>query len=281
MVKLMCYTLGKGALSTSASELTEKIGWKVNDNLSQAMDCDFVAFMENSVWDKYNAATIKLYSGGNQMMARGTYGKAKLGDVSALLVICTNVIAIILDLTEGTWRRVEVQQMRSKFVSDESQVDVDKHIYLKNHLLKEPAQLKKFRAPLMALLIDFHLRHGRNPDVPMPAAVSRTTKLYHNRCCPFTQFVKEHTIVVAEMEKTKLMDFYHAWKQYHKQSSDWKKIKIEDYRFKEYLKKMKGVRVPEEKKLKGRQSSRVIFGLKLNMNGEHLKTLYCKKNNVA
>ncbi|KAJ3284966.1 hypothetical protein HK104_009692 [Borealophlyctis nickersoniae] len=228
LVNFMCYTLGKGAFSTSADELTQKIGRKANDNLSTAMDCDFVALMENDVSDKCNAATLKLYLGGDQIPARATYGKSKSGRVSALIVVCTNVMGIILDLSNGTWRRVQVQQMRSEFVSDESQVDVGKHIYLKNHLLEEPAQLKKFRAPLMTLLADFHLRHGRNPDVPMPAAIAHTTKLYHDRCCPFTQFFKEHTIVAAETEKTKRQDLLHAWKQYHAQSSDWKKIKIED-----------------------------------------------------
>ncbi|KAJ3277751.1 hypothetical protein HK104_003009, partial [Borealophlyctis nickersoniae] len=265
LVKLMRWAFGSRGGSAPALVLSRDINPEKDSTYADVADCDVYGFLESAKKRTINAETFKLYSGDDEMRMRATHEKRKLASIKALIIVCTNTRPRLEDTTDGTKRRLIVQKMRAKFGNEE---DRDNHRYLKDMSLHSEAMLDKLCVPLMALLVDFHLKNGGNPDVPLSLApaVEEETKRYIEEFCPFSQFLNNHTIFDKEAV-IKQEDFLIAWRCFI-DASQWKgleHVRMQD--MKDFVRNnLQGkVRLTETReRIDGAEKSKNVQGLRLN-----------------
>ncbi|KAJ3029755.1 hypothetical protein HDV00_009441 [Rhizophlyctis rosea] len=275
-IQLACKTLGAMGVSSSANLLAEKLSGKSpNDVWVDALHADFLGLLEADVASRWLASPWKLLTGGDDVKVRRNYGRAEKGKLTVTGLVGTNHIPLILDTSDGTWRRMVVCPTRSKFVETPDQVDAEHHKYPADPLLGD--RLDDYRQFMMGALVEYHMDHRQQPNYPsiaLPPAYQKATQLFIEQCNPCAVFLKSYT-AFGKDHKESLTSLVRAFRQYHKKSV-WKNLTVEDKQFKEYMKEI-GLEIPSGKRRAGKaHPERVVIGLKLNERGERLAKNYMK-----
>lgn len=98
-----------------------------------------------------NMETVKKLTGGDRTRVRFLYQNGKEIVVYATIFLSVNDLPIIVEVDEGTWRRMNVISFSSRFVDDPELVDESRHIYLADKEAKRSHE--DFAQSFMSILI--------------------------------------------------------------------------------------------------------------------------------
>ncbi|KAI8815905.1 uncharacterized protein EV422DRAFT_572382 [Fimicolochytrium jonesii] len=129
-------------------------GDKANPELADGKYKRFIEIQENKKEKALNMENVKKLTGYDPVRARNLYENGSNFVIKALLFLSVNDLPVILEVDNGTWRRINIIALTSTFVTDPALCDPDKHIYLADEGAKRN---RGFQAPyFMSILIKYY-----------------------------------------------------------------------------------------------------------------------------
>jgi P4 family phage/plasmid primase-like protien len=141
-------------------------------------DRKIVFAQEPSEGEKLNPGLIKELTGGDTVYARSLYEEGKNINVDAKLVLVSNKVPKVNEMTRAIWSRIRVVPFKSLFVSEHEYEEETKKHPGKNIFIRDPNiddKLKNLASEFMSLLIekyDVWMKNGLNE----PASISKITE---------------------------------------------------------------------------------------------------------
>ena len=130
--------------------------------------------------EKINAGEMKELSGGDMIQARKLYGDVFEFKPQFEMILMCNELPTIDDKSAGSWRRVQVYPFVSRFVDEEKQVNIKRHIYKKDKELSIKTN-KWCIVFLSMLLIEWSEMKGGIDEDSIPDSIRLETESYKNR----------------------------------------------------------------------------------------------------
>ncbi|KAI8827145.1 uncharacterized protein EV422DRAFT_502849 [Fimicolochytrium jonesii] len=186
LTQLMELALGPYATSWSTAMLcTEFDPTAPNTELNRARHVRFINIQEGKKSSQFNMGTFRKYTGGDSFNGiRDLFEKGSGVNsfvLHAQLWLSLNTLMAISEANHATWRRLELLEMRSKFVEAESEVDVKNNRYLADECLKK--ELTSLAPAFMWLLIEKRYRNMRDKNdfvLSPPTSVVEATERYRS-----------------------------------------------------------------------------------------------------
>jgi P4 family phage/plasmid primase-like protien len=197
----------------------------------------FGYFEEPSENEKINAGLLKEFTGGDKIKARGLHKEPIEFKPQFKLALLCNEMPEVPPYDNGTWRRMEVIEFKSKFCEnprEPNEFPIDKYLSEK---------LKNWKELFIALLLDVYYKDYRKNSIKVPIEVIKFTLEYQKQCDLYTDFITENLEDTKDdndiIELNELYDEFKTW--YEETFSNNKypsKVEFKKYLKKKYLKKV-------------------------------------------
>ena len=197
----------------------------------------FGYFEEPSENEKINAGLLKEFTGGDKIKARGLHKEPIEFKPQFKLALLCNEMPEVPPYDNGTWRRMEVIEFKSKFCEnprEPNEFPIDKYLSEK---------LKKWKELFIALLLDVYYKDYQKNGIKVPTEVIKFTLEYQKQCDLYTDFITENLEDTKNdndiIELNELYDEFKTW--YEETFSNNKypsKVEFKKYLKKKYLKKV-------------------------------------------
>lgn len=191
----------------------------------------FCYFEEPSEHEKINAGLFKEFSGGDKIKARDLHKAPIEFKPQFKLQLLCNDMPEVPPYDQGTWRRMEVIEFKSRFTDkpkEPNEFPIDPYLSEK---------IRNWAELFIALLLDKFYPKYKKEGIKVPLEVIKFTLEYQKQCDLYTDFITENLEETGEqndmIELSELYDDFKSWYEdtfsSHKYPS-----KVE---FKKYLKK--------------------------------------------
>jgi P4 family phage/plasmid primase-like protien len=260
ILELFVHSLGNYSIKFPITMLTGKRAASnaATPEMARAKGKRFGYLEEPSEGEKIDAGYLKELTGGDKITARPLHKDPIDFKPQFKLALLCNEIPQVPPNDQGTWRRMEVIEFKSRFCEnpkEPNEFPIDKQLSEK---------LKNWKELFMALLLDVYYEKYKKTGIKVPMDVIKFTLEYQKQCDLYTDFIHDNIDDTKEdsdvIDITQLYDEFKVWYEdtfsNHKYPS-----KIE---FRNYLKK--------------KYSSRRITTK--NIKGFKFKVQYEKKNNM-
>jgi P4 family phage/plasmid primase-like protien len=177
----------------------------------------FCGILECSRNAKLNVGTMKLYTGGDEITARGLYKDAIYFEPQFKLVIATNHLPRIEDLDNGCWRRIIVIPFNSRFTAEP-------RLGKKNEFKRDddlPQNLIKWRGAFMWYLLRVIYpkyleaeKKVKGSGLAVPKLVQEETEKYRLDSDKYYEFMKNYTVKASEDDKEDIRTLYPLFKEW-------------------------------------------------------------------
>lgn len=163
--------LNSGAISTDM-----KVG--ACPELANLKGKRFVVVSEINAGTTANSATLKLLSGGDNITARNLYEKDEISYKAqfGLFIEINGKLKCSMSLGNAMMDRIYDIIYGSKFTDNVAKVNPDKHIYLRNELLKNDSYFNDKAVQLLHMYVEVFRELGIRPTVP--EFIKQSTKNY-------------------------------------------------------------------------------------------------------
>jgi putative DNA primase/helicase len=155
---------------------------------------------------------MKELSGGDMIQARKLYCDIFEFKPQFEIVLMCNEKPTIDDKTNGAWRRVQVYPFVSKFVDDESKINVNNNVYKRDKSL--PTKLDHWSIVFMCMLMREWVSMGGGIDEDtIPDSIRMETENYKNQNDIVGQWICED-LDVCENEATPFNELHNAFENW-------------------------------------------------------------------
>ena len=203
-------------------------------------------FEEPNEGEKINAGLMKEFTGGDKIKGRGLHkDPIEFKPQFKLLLLC-NDLPEVPPHDQGTWRRMEVTEFKSKFCENpkqENEFKIDKHLSEK---------MNNWRELFMGYLIDVHYKKYREQGMQVPKEITKYTTEYQKHCDIYVDFMKETVEEIKDdlEEIVNITDLHDEFKLWY--ADNFNNTKFPSKReFKKYLAKRYGKSRVTLKELRG------------------------------
>lgn len=178
-------------------------------------DRKIVFAQEPSEGERINPGLIKELTGGDTMYARALYEEGKNINVDAKLVLVSNKVPKVNEMTRAIWSRIRVVPFESLFVyeheyEEETKKHPDKKVFIRDPNVTE--KLKSLAPEFMSLLIEKYsvwLKEGLNE----PEKISRLTEEVKMMNDSVGEFIRERVKKREgfKADKGEVYEVYQQW----------------------------------------------------------------------
>jgi len=197
LMELLKYTLGDYYKPTDVRVLTERRGSAsaASPEIADKKGVRASPFDEPRANDEINASFMKLFTGGDLIMARALFkDPIYFRPQFKPFLLCNNLPNIRAD-DDGTWRRIKVVPFLSKFIKpSEATEKILREGLPKDHFwadVRLSEKLPEWRQVFMGMLIQYYRKYKREGLVH-PKLVLEYTMEYRKRCDIFQDFLGEY-----------------------------------------------------------------------------------------
>lgn len=188
--------------------------------------------------DKINTGFMKLFTGGDEIMARALYSDpVYFRPQFKPFLLCNKLPNIDAD-DDGTWRRLRVIPFNSKFVKPSEMHKYGKKMP-KNHFeadLGLSQQLEEWKQVFASLLIVYHRKYKKAGSLKHPPLVVKYTDDYKRKCDVYQDFLIDClTKTDSDKDTINIVALHEMMKKWYKANYDGKCPNPRDLR--EYLEK--------------------------------------------
>ena len=179
LIELMQMVLGSYAGNLPVSLITSKRSSSnsATPEMERTKGLRFVFMQEPEAGESINIGLMKELTGNDKIQARGLFKEPiEFVPQFKLLLMC-NDLPNIPSNDDGTWRRLEVVDFISRFIDDESKVDVSKNVYKRDKCLR--SKLQAWPQVFLCILLEEWLLYDKE-GIKVPSEVSDKTKAYRN-----------------------------------------------------------------------------------------------------
>jgi len=240
LMELLRYSLGDYFKSMDVRLLTEKRSnsSSASPEVADKKGVRACTLDEPNSTDKINTGFMKLFTGGDEIMARALYSDpVYFRPQFKPFLLCNKLPNIDAD-DDGTWRRLRVIPFNSKFVKPS-----DMHKYRKglpkNHFeadLGLSQQLEDWKQVFASLLIVYYRKYVKSGSLRHPPLVVKYTDDYKRKCDVYQDFLID-CLDKSESDKDtiNIVVLHDMMKKWYKSNYDGKPPSPKDLR--EYLEK--------------------------------------------
>jgi hypothetical protein len=144
---------------------------------------------EPSENEKLNLGLVKELTGNeSSIYVRKLYGDGKQMQVRCKLIISMNFVNIATDLDKASEDRIKVIPFRSRFVSDESEVDEENSVFLADRNAER--LIPRMTPPLLQILKERYASY-RARGLVVPESVKRATEAFLSENEPLVQYLSK------------------------------------------------------------------------------------------
>ena len=203
----------------------------------------FAYFEEPNPNEKINIGLMKEFTGGDKIKARTLYKEPEeFIPQFKLLLLCNHLPSVPPD-DEGTWRRLEVVEFKSRFVKNPS----GPNEYPRDTNLSEKISL--WKETFMGLLLNYYKKYKKN-GLNVPEDVNKFTQAYQRNCDIYIEFLDETIEEGNEDDIISIGDLHDDFKFWY--TDNYNSTKYPTKRdFKKYLEKRFKEKVKNLKELIG------------------------------
>ena len=239
ILELFVNSIGEYAIKFPITMLTGKRAASnaATPEIVQSKGKRFGYFEEPSENEKINAGLLKEFTGGDKIKARGLHKEPIEFKPQFKLALLCNEMPEVPPYDNGTWRRMEVIEFKSRFCEkpkEENEFPIDKYLSEK---------LKHWKELFIALLLDKYYIDYQKHGIKVPMDVIKFTLEYQKQCDLYTDFITESLEDTKDekdmIDLTELYDEFKTW--YEETFSNTKypsKVEFKKYLKKKYLKKV-------------------------------------------
>lgn len=210
LVELMALVLGDYKGSVPLALITQKRGsiGGVSPEISQLKGLRYAVMQEPSKGAKLNEGIMKELTGGDPIQGRALFKDTVTFIPQFSLVVCTNHLFDITASDDGTWRRIRVIDLMSRFVDNPSEDPADYEFQVDRDIdIKFKEWVPIFTAMLVNKLFE---TNGIVKDCPEVMAASQKYKAQQDY---FTGFMKERIVKLegGRIRKTDVLHEFQEW----------------------------------------------------------------------
>lgn len=233
ILELFVNGLGEYANKFNITLLTGKRAASNNctPEIVQSKGKRFCYFEEPSENEKINAGLLKEFTGGDKIKGRDLHKAPIEFKPQFKLALLCNDMPEVPPYDQGTWRRMEVIEFKSRFTDkpkEPHEFPIDAHLSEK---------IKNWKELFISLLIDKYYKGYKKDGIKVPLEVVKFTLEFQKQCDLYTDFISENLEETGEqsdaIDLNELYDDFKSW--YEDTFSSHKYPSKVD--FKKYLKK--------------------------------------------
>lgn len=223
-IDLIKYTFGEYSCPLPVKVLTGQTpdATVATPALSDKKGKRFVPVNEPAHNDILNVATMKLFTGNDEVPARGLYQEMFYFKPQFKMVLACNKLPRIKDLDNGCWRRIKVLPFSSCFVDKP-------RAHKPNEFKKDPdlidGKLETWKVPFMWYLLRvIYPRYlddenkCKGSGLKIPAVVEQETEKYRIYSDKYFEFLKLHTIKATDEDKEDIKTLYPLYKEWFREA---------------------------------------------------------------
>jgi len=220
LVDLMVMTLGDYQSSLQSTALTRKRpeSGAANPDIMSIKNKRFIYMQEPDDREPLNTSRMKQFSGEDAVEARALYGDQDRFKVAGKLFMMCNSLPAINTMDRGTWRRVRLIPIESKFVNPGDKELGQPNVFLKDMNLN--VKLKRWRESFFGLLVHIYVTEYAVSDngtlEPAPEVVMNESLKYREAFDSYAKFRFGRMRVDRNSdEKVTLSDIWRAYRYWY------------------------------------------------------------------
>lgn len=193
LIDLMSMCMGDYSCNLPIALLTQKrkASGAASPEMAVTRGKRLAVMQEPDVNETLNVGQMKEITGNDKITARGLYKEPFEFTPQFKLICMCNDLPHIPSNDDGTWRRLEVVDFIARFVDYESEVDEDKHRYLKDKGIKN--KIPMWVIPFLAIILP-HWREYDQHGIDIPDEVKAKTNEYRNNNDLVGQWIEQNCI---------------------------------------------------------------------------------------
>jgi P4 family phage/plasmid primase-like protien len=195
----------------------------------QAVGKRFGYFDEPNENERINVGLMKEYTGGDKIKARGLHKDPIEFKPQFKLVLLCNELPKVPPNDDGTWRRMEVAEFKSKFVDNPK----EPHEFERDNYLSE--KIKQWKEIFLSWLIDKYYRIYRDEGITVPKEILKFTNEYKKTCDMYAEFLDELVEKGDKNDIINLSDLYEEYKIWHTENYNGVKVIVTKKIFKKFI----------------------------------------------
>lgn len=174
----------------------------------QAVGKRFGYFDEPNENERINVGLMKEYTGGDKIKARGLHKDPIEFKPQFKLVLLCNELPKVPPNDEGTWRRLEVVEFKSKFVDNPK----EPHEFERDNYLSE--KIKRWKDVFLSWLIDKYYRIYKEKGIIVPTEILKYTMEYKKDSDKYIEFLDDVLVKTDPSSSILLDDLYEDFKSW-------------------------------------------------------------------
>ena len=201
LIDLMSMCMGDYSCNLPIALLTQKrkASGAASPEMAVTRGKRLAVMQEPDVNETLNVGQMKEITGNDKITARGLYKEPFEFTPQFKLICMCNDLPHIPSNDDGTWRRLEVVDFIARFVDYETEVDEDKHRYLKDKGIKN--KIPMWVIPFLAIILP-HWREYDQHGIDIPDEVKAKTNEYRNNNDLVGQWIEQNCIEADNIEST-------------------------------------------------------------------------------
>ncbi len=182
----------------------------------------FAPVAEPDTGASLNIATMKLFTGNDEIPSRGLYQGMIYFKPQFKMVLATNKLPKIKDLDQGCWRRIIVLPFESRFVEN-PRANKPNEFKIDTELIDN--KLESWKDAFMWYILrviypDYQAaeKKEKNSGLRIPKLVAEKTKQYRIDSDKYFKFLNEQTVKASEDDKEDINTLYPFFKEWYKEA---------------------------------------------------------------
>ena len=196
----------------------------------QAVGKRFGYFDEPNENERINVGLMKEYTGGDKIKARGLHKDPIEFKPQFKLVLLCNELPKVPPNDEGTWRRMEVTEYKSKFVDNPK----EPHEFARDNYLSE--KIKRWKEVFLSWLIDKYYRIYKTNGITVPNEILKFTLEYKKTCDMYAEYLDEVLEKGTSTDVLSITELHEEFKLWHNENYNGEKI-VPKAKFKQFIEK--------------------------------------------
>ena len=196
----------------------------------QAVGKRFGYFDEPNENERINVGLMKEYTGGDKIKARGLHKDPIEFKPQFKLVLLCNEIPKVPPHDEGTWRRMELLEFKSKFVENPK----EPHEFSRDNYLSE--KIKRWKEVFLSWLIDKYYRIYKQSGILVPEEILKFTLDHKKNCDMYAEFLDEVIEKGGKSDMVSLTELHDEYKMWHNENYNGVKM-VPKKEFKQFIEK--------------------------------------------
>lgn len=181
-----------------------------NPEIARLKGIRTVSAQEPEEGERFNVGIMKEWTGGDRITCRPLYGEPFDFKPQFKMVFCCNNLPALPPDDEGTWRRINVIEFKSRFTDNPD--PSNPYEFKKDPYLTE--KLYTWKEAFMYILLE-HYKDYKNHGLRTPQAVTDATREYQRTNDAYSDFIND-CILKDEAESVKLEETYKHFKNWWK-----------------------------------------------------------------